>query len=110
TVHLEAGSFAPGSAEGVEVHAGTSQKVDISLQIQGSQQSVTVTSEAPPLKIDRAEVSEALNQRSIPDLPHPTRNFQAFALLTPGMQHSSFNIQGPENPQGGLALNSNGSN
>ena len=63
---------------------------------------------APP--IDRAEVSEVLNQRAIQDLPNLTRNFTAFALLTPGIQHSSFNILGPENPQGGLALNSNGSN
>ena len=47
---------------------------------------------------------------AIQELPNLTRNFTAFALLTPGMQHSSFNIQGPENPQGGLALNSNGSN
>jgi hypothetical protein len=110
TVQVESGAFTPGHAEGVELHAGTSQKVDISLQIQGSQQSVTVTSEAPPLKSDRAEVSEVLNERAIQELPNLTRNFTAFALLTPGMQHSSFNILGPENPQGGLALNSNGSN
>src|SRR6267378_4528722 len=64
TVQVEAGAFAPGHAEGVEVHAGTSQQVNISLQIQGSQQSVTVTSAAPPLTTDRAEVSEVLNQRS----------------------------------------------
>jgi hypothetical protein len=110
TVLVESGAFAPGHAEGVELHAGTSQMVNINLQVQGSQQSVTVTSEAPPLKIDRAEVSEVLNQRAIQDLPNLTRNFTSFALLTPGIQHSSFNILGPENPQGGLALNSNGSN
>src|SRR5712675_1556706 len=110
TVQVEAGTFAPGHAEGVVLHAGTSQQVDVSLQVQGSQQSVTVTSAAPPLKTDRAEVSEVLNERAIQDLPNLTRNFTAFALLTPGMQHSSFNILGPENPQGGLALNSNGSN
>src|SRR6266576_5087953 len=63
TVQVEAVTFAPGRAEGVELHAGTSQQVDISLQIQGSQQSVTVTSAAPPLTTDRAEVSEVLNQR-----------------------------------------------
>jgi hypothetical protein len=110
TVQVESGSFAPGHAEGVEVNAGASQVVNVSLQVQGSQQSVTVTSQTPPLKTDRAEVSEILNERSIQELPNLTRNFTAFALLTPGMQHSSFNILGPENPQGGLALNSNGSN
>src|ERR1700730_16803617 len=88
TVQVEAGSFAPGHAEGVELHAGTSQQVDIALQVQGLQQSVTVTSEAPPLQSDRAEVSEVLNERAIQELPNLTRNFTAFALLTPGMQHS----------------------
>ena len=110
TVQIEAGAFAPGKAEGVELNAGTSQMVNISLQVQGVQQTVNVSSQTPPLKIDKAEVSEILNQRSIQDLPNLTRNFTSFALLTPGIQHSSFNILGPENPQGGLALNSNGSN
>src|SRR5439155_24590241 len=109
TVQVEAGAFAPGHAEGVELHAGTSQQVNISLQIQGSQQSVTVTSAAPALKTDRAEVSEVLNERSIQELLNLTRNFTAFALLTLGILHSSFNILGPENPQGGPALNPNGS-
>src|ERR1700743_544219 len=109
-VDIESGAFAPGNSEGVELNAGASQMVNISLQVQGSQQTVNVTSAAPPLKTDRAEVSEVLNERAIQELPNLTRNFTSFALLTPGMQHSSFNILGPENPQGGLALNSNGSN
>jgi len=109
-IKVESGSFTPGQAEGVELHAGMSQKLDVALQVQGAQQSITVSSEAPALKTDRAEVSEILNERSIQTLPNLTRNFTSFALLTPGMQHSTFNISGPENPQGGLALNSNGSN
>src|SRR6267378_1423188 len=44
TVQVESGAFAPGHAEGVELNAGTSQMVNISLQVQGSQQTVTVTS------------------------------------------------------------------
>src|ERR1700749_2578923 len=110
TVNVESGSFAPGHAAGVELTAGTSQMVNISLQVQGSQQTITLTPQAPPLKTDRAEISEVLNQRAIQNLPNLPRNFTSFALLPPGMQHSSFNILGPENPQGGLALNSNGSN
>src|SRR5258707_4934826 len=62
SVQIESGAFAPGNAEGVELHAGTSQMVNISLQVQGSQQTITVTSETPPLKVDRAEVSEVLNE------------------------------------------------
>jgi len=110
TVSVTSGSFAPNEVAGIELHADTSQKVDFALQASGTQTTVQVTAEAPALKTDRADVAEILNERSIQELPNLTRNFTTFALLTPGMQHSSFNISGPENPQGGLALNSNGSN
>jgi len=110
SVKVQSGVFAPGQAERIELHAGVSQMVNVSLQVPGSQQSITVSAETPALRTDRAEISEILNERSIQALPNLTRNFTNLALLTPGMQHSSFNILGPENPQGGIALNSNGSN
>jgi len=94
---VEAGAFAPGHAEGVEVHAGTSQQCEYLPSDTGLQQSVP--SRRRPRPEDRPrEVSEALNERSIQELPNLTRNFTAFALLTPGMQHSSFNILGPRTP------------
>ena len=65
SIKVESGSFTPGQAEGVELHAGTSQKVDVALQVQGSTQSITVSSEAPALTTDRAEVAEGLNERAI---------------------------------------------
>ena len=110
TVKAEATSFSAGQSGSIELHADTSQKVDIPLSAGGSNTTVTVTTEVPALKTDRADVSEILDQRSIESLPNFQRNFTSFLLLTPGVQHSSFNIAGPENPQGGLALNTNGSN
>lgn len=109
-VRVEAPSFSAGQAANIDLHADTSQEIDIPLAIEGSTQTVTVTTEVPALKTDRADVSEILDQRSIANLPNFQRNFTSFLLLTPGVQHSSFNIAGPENPQGGLALNTNGSN
>lgn len=110
SVKVESGAFAPSQVENLELQAGMSQLVNVALQVAGGQQSITVTAEAPALRTDRAEISESLNERSIQALPNLTRNFTTFALLTPGMQRSTFNILGPENPQGGIALNSNGSN
>ncbi len=110
TVQVEASTFAPFSTAALEIHADAAQKIDAGLVAAGSTQTVSVTSEAPALKTDRADVSEILDERTITDLPNFTRNFTSFLLLTPGVQHSSFNIAGPENPQGGLALNTNGSN
>ena len=110
TVKIDASSFSSSQTQPLDIHADTSQKVDVTLTIAGSSQTVSVTSDAPALKTDRADVSEILDERTIANLPNFTRNFTNFLLLTPGVQHSSFNIAGPENPQGGLALNTNGSN
>ena len=110
TVKVEAANFSSTTTSPLEIHADASQKVDLALAISGSNQTVDVTTDAPSLKTDRADVSEILDERTITNLPNLTRNFTSFLLLTPGVQHSSFNIAGPENPQGGLALNTNGSN
>ena len=109
-VKVDASSFSSSTSSPLQIHADVAQKVDLALTVAGSTQNVTVTSEAPALKTDRADVSEVLDERAIANLPNFTRNFTSFLLLTPGIQHSSFNIAGPENPQGGLNLNSNGSN
>ena len=109
-VKVDAASFTSSSSAPLQINADAAQKVDATLTIAGSAQSVTVTADAPALKVDRADVSEVLDERSIANLPNLNRNFTSFLLLTPGVQHSSFNIAGPENPQGGLNLNSNGSN
>ena len=110
TVKVEAATFSGSQTAPLEIHADASQKVDVTLAASGASQTVTVTTDAPDLKTDRADVSETLDQRTIGNVPNLTRNFTSFLLLTPGVQHSSFNIAGPENPQGGLALNTNGSN
>jgi hypothetical protein len=109
-VKVVAATFSSSQTDPIEVHADASQKLDISVSAAGSTQTVNVTTEAPFLKTDRADVSQILDERTIANLPNLTRNFTSFLLLTPGVQHSSFNIAGPENPQGGLALNTNGSN
>lgn len=109
-VRIEISGFAPAEAKGVAVHADTAQQVNLALQPSGAQQSVTVTDAAPALKTDRADVATILDERAVQNLPNLTRNFTQFELLTPGVQRSSFNILGPEDPQGSVAVNSNGSN
>lgn len=110
TVKVDAPSFSSSTTNPLQIHADAPQKVDVALSIAGSAQNVTVTTQAPALRTDRADVSEILDERAIANLPNLNRNLTSFLLLTPGIQHSSFNIAGPENPQGGLNLNSNGSN
>ncbi len=110
TIKVDAPNFSSSQTAPIDIHADASQKIDVTLSITGGSQTVNVTTDAPALKTDRADVSEILDERTVANLPNLTRNFTSFLLLTPGVQHSSFNIAGPENPQGGLALNTNGSN
>ncbi|HTF66983.1 MAG TPA: carboxypeptidase-like regulatory domain-containing protein, partial [Edaphobacter sp.] len=110
TVKATAANFTPAQANSVTVAADATQTVNLQVTVGGASQTVTVTAETPALKTDRADVGQVLGQRQIQDLPNLNRNFTSFALLTPGVQRSSFNIAPTENPQGTTALNANGSN
>lgn len=109
-VAIEAPSFSQGESKSIDLHADTAQIVDVALTPAGSTQTVQVlATDTPTLKVDRADVAEVLNTRTISGLPNLNRNLTQFTLLTPGVQHSSFNIQGPENPQGAISVTTNGS-
>ncbi|HEX3436339.1 MAG TPA: carboxypeptidase-like regulatory domain-containing protein, partial [Pseudacidobacterium sp.] len=109
TISVTATGFAQVEANNISVAADTSPQVNLTLQAAGSSQTVTVTSEAPPLKTDRADVAQVLNSQQVQNLPNLNRNFSQFTLLTPGVQRSSFSIDPTENPQGTVATESNGS-
>lgn len=110
TVKGTAQGFNPAIADNVVVSADTAQQVNLVFQTEGTTQTVTVTSAAPALQTDGANVSTVIDQRQLQDLPNQNRNFTEFALLTPGVQRASFNISATENPQGTQALEVNGAN
>ena len=109
-VKVESANFTPAEADNVSVSADTSPQVNLQLQPAGATQTVTVTTAAPPLKTDRADVAQVLSSQQVQALPSLDRNFTQFTLLTPGVQRSSFSIDPTENPQGTVATESNGSN
>jgi carboxypeptidase family protein/TonB-dependent receptor-like protein len=109
-VKATATGFAPAEADNVVVSADSAPQVNLVFHPAGSNTSITVTAAPPPLQTDSAAVSTALSQRQFQDLPNQNRNFSTFALLTPGVQRASFNIQATENPQGTQALEVNGTN
>jgi cytoskeletal protein RodZ len=58
-VKVESANFTPAEADNVSVSADTSPQVNLQLQPAGATQTVTVTTAAPPLKTDRADVDRA---------------------------------------------------
>lgn len=108
-VRIEGAGFKSLENKNVQVSADTGTKIDGQFQVGGTSETVEVTSEAPQLKTDRADVATELNSRYVEDLPVLNRNFTALELLTPGaQQQTGWNHVAMENPQGSLQIFVNG--
>jgi hypothetical protein len=93
-VEATAPGFSKTTVDNILVYADTAPKVDIQLSIGEVSNSVTVTSAAPLLETDRADVSTVLDDRALVNLPNLNRNFTAFELLTPGTTYTSSSLSG----------------
>jgi hypothetical protein len=99
-VRVEAQGFETFDALGVLVQADTSPKIDASLKIGASTQTVSVSADTiPELKTDRADVATEFTTKEVENLPIPDRNFANLQLLLPGAQSLSWNHAADENPQ-----------
>ncbi len=98
-VVVEAPGFAKATREGVQVYVDTAPKVDVQLSAGAETTTVNVSSEAPVLQTERADVSTILNERAVENLPNLNRNFTAFELLTPGTSYIGWNVGESSNPQ-----------
>jgi hypothetical protein len=107
-VQVEAPGFKMAVEEDVAVAVDAVRTVEITLQPGDIKQSVTVTDEAPLLKVERTDVSTTLSERQVDELPNFGRNFSNFLLLTPGTVQFCWGDTSTENPQGGIAVNVNG--
>ena len=86
SVHFEAQGFKSLEFKDIIVSADTGTDVNGQFQVGSASEQVEVTSEAPQLKTDRADVAIEFNSKFIEDLPVLNRNFTNFELLTPGTQ------------------------
>ena len=108
-VRIEGQGFKTIEQDGVAVSADAAARVDGQFQVGSAAESVEVTSEAPQLKTDRADVSIEFNQKYVEDLPIMNRNFTSFELLSPGTQKMvGWSHAVTENPQGSQQIFVNG--
>ena len=107
-VEVTAAGFSTSSLDNVIVYADTAPKADIQLSIGAANSTVTVSSAAPLLETDRAEVSMILNSRAVENLPNLNRNFTAFELLTPGTSYIGWGVDESQNPQRSQQIEVNG--
>jgi hypothetical protein len=107
-VKATATGFSPVENRGVQVSADTSPKVDLKLSVGNTSDTVTVTSEAPQLQTDRAEVGTVFNEKTISGLPITGRNFASLQLLIPGAQSMGWTQNNAEDAQGSPTVNIQG--
>jgi hypothetical protein len=97
------------SRENVDVLVNTTIRVDMEMQPGSVNESIVVTSDAPVLQTDRADIGRKVETRQIVDMPLAfNRNFQGLLNLVPGVIrsvriHSEF-----YNPQDSLSSRVNG--
>jgi Carboxypeptidase regulatory-like domain len=101
TVRVEGAGFKAAELKDISVAADQGARVDVSLVLGGTSETVEVTGEAPELKTDRADVATSFNEKYVEDVPILNRNFTTLQLLAPGSQKLvGWSHAATENPQG----------
>lgn len=108
-VKVEASGFQTFEADGIQVAADTSPRIDAQLKAGSTTQTVTVSaSTIPELKTDRADVATEFNSSDMQTLPLPDRNFTNIQLLLPGAQQLNWAHAADEDPQGSKQIQVDG--
>src|SRR5580698_755285 len=105
---VEAPGFAGVQSEVIAVSADSSAQVNFELKPGTASQTIEVTSEAPELKTDRADVSTTLNTLTVEETPNLIRNTTSLVLLAPATTASTFSNANAEDPQRSIPISSNG--
>lgn len=85
-VRVEAAGFSPYTAKNVHVEVDAVTSINARLAIGSVGETVNVTSEAPLLKAEKADVSDTMTQRSVQELPVFGRDVSRLYFLVPGVQ------------------------
>ena len=80
----ELAGFGPVNVPALTLNTGTEVTRNITMQVQGLSESVTVTGESPIVEVTKSEVSGVITQDQMQMLPTATRQPMDLALLMPG--------------------------
>jgi Carboxypeptidase regulatory-like domain len=111
-VTISAPSFGTVVRNGVLVEANVVVRLNTSLSVAGTTQSVTVSAAPPVLQTDRADVQMNLSTEEVSNLPLNSsegRNFQILYMIVPGFSTPSEQNSAASNPQRAMTSFVNGS-
>jgi hypothetical protein len=106
---VTAKGFKAFETKGIKVEADTAPRIDPTMSVGGSTETVQVSAEDQPLlKTDRADVSTVFDQQQVSSLPVGDQNFTNLQLLLPGAQKLGWSHAADENPQGSQQIQVDG--
>jgi hypothetical protein len=95
--------------KGISVEADTSPRVDPTMDVGGSAETVEVNADSQPiLKTESTDVSTVFDQQQVASLPIGDQNFTNLQLLLPGAQLLGWSHAADENPQGSKQIQVDG--
>jgi hypothetical protein len=96
SVTVDARGFRKTERHDVPLDVAESARLDFTLELAATGESVTVSADASPVRSDSAAVSTVIDRQLIDTLPLNGRSFQTLIALTPGvvMTKASFGEQG----------------
>ncbi len=96
TVKVEATGFAPTTQSDVQVNVASTTTADLQVGVEGSQQSITVSSAPPALQTEEASTGQVVSAQVINQTPLNGRNFTFIAQLSAGVEPSEQGSRGAE--------------
>ncbi|MGA8767663.1 MAG: TonB-dependent receptor [Candidatus Acidiferrales bacterium] len=84
-VEVQAEGFKHFVQNNVEVQVGVSTRVDATLEVGSKEQTVVVTTEAPPLQTDNASLGTTISREEVESIPLSGRNVENMLTLVPGV-------------------------
>lgn len=85
TLSAQGPGFRPASAKAFQLNIDQKARIDLTLQVGASSDTVTVTDAAPVLQTQGAETGGVIGSRELQDLPLINRDFTDLMLLIPGV-------------------------
>lgn len=108
-VEFESSGFRTTVSKDMRVNVDQGSRLDVIMQVGNVSEQVEVTSAAPLLQSDRADVATTFTSQQLTKLPSFDRNVQSYLLLTPGTTKlNGWDHAASENPQGSKQIFVNG--
>lgn len=93
TVKFELTGFTTMNIEGVDLNAGATMTINGKLDVASLQETVTVTSQAPTIDLEAANVAVNWDQQKLDEIPY-SRSLTGLVALIPGLYATSYDVGG----------------